>query len=263
MQKNSVANYKKYHYTELGSDMLDYLHKTTLEMLKIIIPVFEKEGIRYSICGGTLRGAYLTGEFLPWDEDIDLCVYEEDYDRMTDLLIESVPEWIHVQCKKTEPNYFHGWIKIVDKNSHMYPDEPLYKYNGVLIDIYKLTKCKENRIDVEIAKEHLAYLNRRYAVGGISKEEKEKRIIKNNLAERIEGAKDFQNENAEKYIVWSTKKIIIDIDKCFPSKSIMFEGVSVACFKTPEHYLLRHYGVNYKEFPSEDERMIVVNRIDY
>ena len=67
--------------------MLDYLHRRTLEMMKDILMVFEKNNIRYAICGGTLLGAATTGKFIPWDDDFDVCVFEEDYDRMIQLLI--------------------------------------------------------------------------------------------------------------------------------------------------------------------------------
>lgn len=80
--------YKGYHYSVLKPEMLDYLHKRTLEMMKEILPIFEKNNIRYAICGGTLLGAVTTTKFIPWD-DFDVCVFDEDYDRMKELLIAS------------------------------------------------------------------------------------------------------------------------------------------------------------------------------
>ncbi len=41
--------YKGFHYKVLTKDMLDYLHSRTLEMLRIVIPIFEKNKIRYMI----------------------------------------------------------------------------------------------------------------------------------------------------------------------------------------------------------------------
>ena len=79
--------YKGFHYSVLKPEMLDYLHRRTLEMMKDILSVFEKNNIRYAICGGTLLGAATTGKFIPWDDDFDVCVFEEDYDKMVQLLI--------------------------------------------------------------------------------------------------------------------------------------------------------------------------------
>lgn len=50
-------SYKGYHYSVLDHDSLDYLHSRTLEMFKQVKRIFDREGIRYMICGGTLLGA--------------------------------------------------------------------------------------------------------------------------------------------------------------------------------------------------------------
>lgn len=85
--------YKGFHYSVLKPEMLDYIHKRTLEMMKDILLIFEENNIRYAICGGTLLGAVTTGKFIPWDDDFDVCVFDEDYDRMKELLISSSQNW--------------------------------------------------------------------------------------------------------------------------------------------------------------------------
>ena len=144
--------YKGFHYSVLSNDMLRYLHETGLKMLKEIVRVFEKHNIRYSICGGTLLGACTTGRFIPWDDDVDMCVIEEDYEKMRIALINELPSWMLVQCIQTEPKYFHGWIKVRDRNSKCYPEKDGYDVSGVWVDIYKLIPIKEKRIPFVITK---------------------------------------------------------------------------------------------------------------
>lgn len=165
LEKSRV--YKGFHYSVLEPSMIQYLHNKTLEMLKIIIPIFETNNIHYMICGGTLLGAASTDKFIPWDDDVDICVLEDDYEKMIDSLISNIPDWMVVQCDKTEPHYYHGWIKIRDKESKVYPSEQNYQYNGVWIDIYKLKKLKRKNVNKEIVKEHIDYLRRRYLGGSI------------------------------------------------------------------------------------------------
>ncbi|MGN0448832.1 MAG: phosphorylcholine transferase LicD [Ruminococcus sp.] len=257
--------YKGYHFTELKPEMLDYLHRKTIEMLKIIIPIFEASNIRYMICGGTLLGAVTTGKFIPWDDDVDICVLEEDYDKMIDVLIENLPSWIEMQWTSTEPNYYHGWVKVRDKNSHVYPDTDCYSCNGVWIDLYKLTLIKNKEVQYLIAKEHLDYLNRRYNVGDISLEERNIRINDNKLNEILQRELDLIKKNPDEtqvYVIWSASKIIINKNWCMPLKKYDFEGLELYSFSDADAYLTRHYGNDYKTLPPYEMRRVGINRID-
>lgn len=253
--------YKGFHYSELGEEALSYLHSRGLEILKEVISVFERFGIEYMICGGTLLGAQTTGKFIPWDDDIDICVKEECYEKMIDALIENLPEDMIVQCEKTEPNYYHGWIKVRDIYSHVYPDAPIYSNNGVWIDIYKLKRLDENEIEYEKAKEHVAYLKRRTATGDISKEEMNRRIVAAGL-EKLLTDDGINKSGNMKYVIWSASKIVAGSDECFPVKKYPFEGLELSSFNNAEQYLINHYGVNYQELPEDELRRVGINKIE-
>lgn len=257
--------FKGYHYSELSSVMLEYLHNKVLEMLKTIIPIFDKHDIRYFLCGGTLLGAVTTGKILPWDVDIDVCVLEDDYEKMINVLTEELPDSMIVQSPRTEEKYYHGWVKVVDKNSHVYPDIASYTYNGIWIDIYRLTLSKKSEVPFHITKEHYDYLIRRYNVGEISESEKDKRIRENNLIERMEKEKNDaiqSSDESKSYIVWSVPTIPIDEEMCFPRKKYKFEGMELYSFNDADAYLKGHYGENYMEMPPIEQRLIGINKIE-
>ena len=258
--------YKGFHYSVLKPEMIQYLHTKTLEMLRIIIPIFERESIRYFICGGTLLGAVTTGHFIPWDDDIDICVLEDDYDRMIETLLPELPDWMQLQCSQTEPNYYHGWAKVRDKESHVYPDEPLYRYNGVWIDLYKLTLVKEKDVQRLVLQEHLDYLNRRCAVGGLSEQERDKRIAENDLLYKLKAERtnaENNNDVSETYVIWSASKIKVSPVMCTTRKSYSFEGIALQSFNHAEEYLKQHYGNCFADLPPEDARRVGINRITF
>lgn len=60
---------------------LSELHACSLEILKDIDSFCRPRGIRYSLAFGSLLGAVRHKGFIPWDDDIDLVMPREDYDR--------------------------------------------------------------------------------------------------------------------------------------------------------------------------------------
>lgn len=265
LEKSRV--YKGYHYSVLEPEMIQYLHNKTLEMMKIIIPIFEANNIRYMICGGTLLGAVTTGKFIPWDDDVDICVVEEDYEKMIKCLSENIPGWMIVQCDKSEMRYYHGWVKVRDKDSTVYPSEQKYQYNGVWIDLYKLKKIKRKDVNKVIVKEHIDYLKRRYTGrGDYSFVEMFKKISANNLILRLikENAKSlFSTDEKEVFVIWSASKIVIDEDWCFPTREYEFEGMQLESFNCADEYLKRHYSTNYLELPPDEKRRVGINKIEF
>ena len=263
---SNSKKYKGFHYSVLKPEMIDYLHSKTLEMTKEVIKIFNDNDIRYMICGGTLLGAATTGKFIPWDDDVDICVLEDDYDKMYKLLLSSLPDWMVLQCVDTDPKYYHGWVKVRDKASTVYPNEPNYKYNGVWLDLYKLTKTKLKEVSYLICKEHIDYLHRRHNTGCISKEELEKRLLENNLYEKLaieESNKNSSTDETEAYIIWSASKILVEPEWCFPTKPYNFEGLSLQSYNNPDAYLRRHYGDNYMTLPPDELRRVGINTIDF
>ncbi|MBQ9494592.1 MAG: LicD family protein [Treponema sp.] len=256
--------YKGFHYSVLSHEALDYLHKRTLEIFTQIKEIFDANGIKYMICGGTLLGASTTGSFIPWDDDFDMCVFEEDYERAINLLIEKMSDDIIVQYKKVEPRYFHGWVKVRDKNSKVEPATQNYANNGVWCDIYKLAKLKKKDIPYKIAKEHLAYLKRRLGAHDITKSEYKKRVKQNCLYGRLFKAKIsslFSSKNSIKYIIWSASKIVLDESWVLPLSKTVFEEIEVTTFAKPECYLTEHYGNDYKTLPPEEKRRVGINSV--
>lgn len=256
--------YKGFHHSVLDVDSLTYLHNRTFEIFCQIKNILVKNNIQYMLCGGTLLGAYTLNDFIPWDDDFDMCIFEEDYDKAVDLLIENLPSDILVQCSKTESKYFHGWVKVRDVNSCVYPKTDSYSNNGVWVDLYKLTKLKSKTINYNIAKEHYNYLKRRFSVGDISYKEMKKRIKDNRLVGKllVEFLKSmFSFNRNEIYMIWSASKIILDKEWVFPLKKLIFRNEEVLTFNMAEKYLLNHYGENFGKFPADELRRVGIDRV--
>lgn len=256
--------YKGYHYSILKPEMLEYLHTRTLEMMKVILPIFEHYKIRYALVGGTLLGGVTRGKFIPWDDDFDVGVFEDDYDKMIEVLLNELPKGMILQCNKTEPKYYLDWVKIRDQNSEVLPGVPLYKENGVWIDLYKLRKVRKSKAAYIIQKGHLDYVNRRYKLGGLTTEEYNERLKKGKIRQKafVEWVKSFFSfKKGDIYIIWSASKVLVEEQWVLPLKQYTLEGVQMTSFGKAEEYLLQHYGKNYKEWPKEDLRRVGITEV--
>ena len=87
--KSSKALYSRcFKEYELQGENLKRLQDNLLEMFLDIKQVCETYDIKYMLSGGTLLGAVRHGEFIPWDDDIDLMMLRREYERFKSVFVE-------------------------------------------------------------------------------------------------------------------------------------------------------------------------------
>ena len=65
--------------------------QTELEMVKLFKNICEANNLKYFASGGTLIGAVRHNGFIPWDDDIDLMMPREDYEKFLDIAQNYLP----------------------------------------------------------------------------------------------------------------------------------------------------------------------------
>ncbi len=76
---------KKNKYVLQGRNL-----KIAEKMLKDVTEIFEKHNIRYWLDFGTLLGIVREGRILPWDDDMDISIFEEDRQKVHDIVLPEI-----------------------------------------------------------------------------------------------------------------------------------------------------------------------------
>ena len=149
----AVNSYIKEHESELvriDDEKLHELQKCYLSILKDIDDFFERNELKYCLSGGSVLGKIRHNGFIPWDDDIDLTIPREDYEKLKHIFELSVDPF----CKKYDfkgPGYIGGTTvriaKIYKNDSVM--ESVISKtdtINKVFIDLFVIDYVPDNNI---------------------------------------------------------------------------------------------------------------------
>jgi lipopolysaccharide cholinephosphotransferase len=76
-----------------------------LNLLDALLGIAHKHGIRFWVEYGTLLGAVRHGGYVPWDDDIDICIMRKDYMKFVHILNDELPDYCKVYSFYTLEDY--------------------------------------------------------------------------------------------------------------------------------------------------------------
>lgn len=119
-----------------------------LAMLDEVERICGKYGLKYFADSGTLIGAVRDGGYIPWDDDIDLVMLREDYNRFMSVAPAELKEGLALQTAYTEKNYLRGHAQIRDSRTTGFNSEDEKAgYNcGIFIDIFPLDGMPDGKL---------------------------------------------------------------------------------------------------------------------
>lgn len=137
------------------------IKRRELEILKFIDSFCRKNDITYFLAYGTLIGAIRHNGFIPWDDDIDIVMKREDYEKFKELFIDESLQYKMLNID-TNKEYYYPFIKIVDTETRVSEiDFKKIPDLGVCVDIFPLDNyspklMKFNSIELNKRKHLLA-----------------------------------------------------------------------------------------------------------
>lgn len=247
------------------------LQLTQLEILKVIDTVCKKYDIKYSLYAGSLLGAVRHKGFIPWDDDLDICMSRKDYDFFIKAWQNENPEGYLLENKDIVQGYTQSFTKIRKVHSTFWQlGEPTDKYNiGVFVDIFPIDRIpngKFKRLVFQFRCLLYQLFTREYIPkkGNVLEKVISVLFLKTTPKSKYKSKrkklyKKIVKYNKDKSLnniaieIFSTIRTPLPVNLTDEFVYLPFEDGQFMCFKEWEKYLTLKFG-DYMKLPPEEDR---------
>lgn len=245
---------------------LQRLKDCQLSMLRAFIAICEKHNLTYFLIGGTALGAVRHNGFIPWDDDIDVALPREDYEKFLAVAQADLPEGLFLQTSKTDPEYMTCFSKIRDSRTTFWESSAKHLdiNHGIFIDIFVLDGCE----DYDLYEKKARFLKIRTLSRYKFKRSFKEKIGCILAALRYPSAKSARDRLMAlwKEIPYATSEYVVSYGGAYGKKEVLpkeifgegsegtFEGLTVRLPAKIDEYLTRIYG-DYMQLPPEEKRI--------
>lgn len=281
-----LAKSKKFKecYEYISDDELKVLQKELLDLLIAFIKICDDNNIDYVLTGGSLLGAIRHKGFIPWDDDVDVALKREDYDRFKEIVNN------HELNKKYSFIYPQDSMKITCDGKFMKRQINLDKLlskkyfdkNDIYIDVLAIDYVPDNKIKANLTGKIVDVLNvcnsskrcyRKndellYLMSKYSKKLKVNLLIRKIISLLTFFLNQKKSINLIEFILKKSEEgefstIALGVKRYkgeklktsefFPPKIVRFENINVKIPNDAHAYLSLHYG-EYMKLPPKNEQ---------
>lgn len=140
------------------SSMMKRVWAVQIQVLLEIDKICRQYGIRWFADNGTLLGAVRHHGFIPWDDDLDICMLRKDFDELSKHFDE-LPDTFYVQSFHTDDTDTNMILHIANSNKFHFENDFLEKYFGcpfsIGVDIFPLDYLSHDKKAEEIRRNAL------------------------------------------------------------------------------------------------------------
>lgn len=121
-----------------NAEALKKLQETELDILLAIAKFCEEHGIVWFMDSGTALGAMRHEGFIPWDDDIDIAMMRDDYDRFIELASDGLPEGYSLQTFSNNDAFAGLFAKVYKDGTEFRTKETREAgcEQGIFVDVF-------------------------------------------------------------------------------------------------------------------------------
>ncbi len=163
-----IADQLYKNFTDEQKNKLYEIQEIELKLLREVDRICEKYGLNYSLSGGTLLGAIRHKDFIPWDDDIDLDLKRDDFNKLISVLPDELGDEFEFLNYDSYGEYHCDFIpRIFYKNSRAVNSFSTdggknnfandKRMNRVFIELYCLHDTNSRKVNLQIFKVKAIY----------------------------------------------------------------------------------------------------------
>ncbi|MDO9494985.1 MAG: LicD family protein, partial [Nocardioides sp.] len=103
---------------ELVDDYLEAAHAVGEHLLDVFARVCDELDIPFFVTSGTLLGAVRSQSWIPWDDDVDVIMFRDDYARLQHVIGEHLPDEVAFSSPETRDDHITVIPRLIHLDSH-------------------------------------------------------------------------------------------------------------------------------------------------
>ena len=265
----------------LGNEIdlqLRAVHRVQLGILRRLDMICRQNNIRYMAIHGTLLGAVRHGGFIPWDDDVDLAMPREDYDRFLKVAPGELGEDFFLQTPESDLSCFYGgYCKVRDERTAALELQNRGKrcHQGIWVDIFPLDRCprdekKRQKLQKKITLRQRVLFAKLYPLANTMIHDVSgsqisfyyivcRTVRRMTLIRKIGELCTSCHETGLRAILacyygdWENRNVYKE-SECFEVAELPFEDMKICVPANYREWLIRRYGENFMDLPPSEKR---------
>lgn len=256
---------------------LKKLQKVEAEILEEFVRICDKHNLKYVLMGGSCLGAVKYDGIIPWDDDIDVGMNRDDYNKFIEIQKKELNDNFYIVSLETDDTYnlIHAKLKkkgtiYAEVGSNLPKDK-----QGIWIDIFPLDNVSDN--DIKLKFDFIKVFATKIMISfKLGNDHHSESLLKEIIIKMIKFCSYFisldksrkvlfklinkyNNKKTKRVISYGSRhmlKSVFDYDFC--TNSIMHKFMNKECYipKDYDNYLRKLYGDYELDLPKEMQNPI-------